>query len=413
VSPWCSSTGGRLPSSRWAPPSSSSQAGWWRAGSGGRPTVSAAGWGARWPRTCPLRPPARIGRTSPRRAICAPSASMRRCAGGCGRTSTGSVTPPGRSTGIPSSAATVADGLLVTAQRRPGSVAAVAADTTLVAAYDAATGAPRRQVEGPRARGDLRLVAAGEQLLMAADRLTVLHGTTGAFAWCVEEPGTVVAVDAQQVILAAQDGRDSVLRSLDTATGAERWRVVTRRTTARCGRWGRGRLRRACGRRSVRAAGVRRRHRRAAVDRSRGPARRPRRRRRHPDGRRAVRGGARGRGARPALGGAAVGDAAAGERPDRAVAGRRRRARQRAGPHAARRRHRCGALDRRGGRARAGGSGARGSRRAAPRAAVPGGRRGRPRHGDDRVRGGHGRAVRFGDGGGGPPRTAVTVLAPG
>ena len=34
-----------------------------------------------------------------------------------------------------------------------------------------------------------------------------------------------VGVDATQIILAAQDGRDSVLRSLDTATGAERWRV--------------------------------------------------------------------------------------------------------------------------------------------------------------------------------------------
>jgi len=50
-------------------------------------------------------------------------------------------------------AATVADDLLVTAQRRPGSVEAVPPDTTLVAAYDAATGTPRWQVEGPRARG--------------------------------------------------------------------------------------------------------------------------------------------------------------------------------------------------------------------------------------------------------------------
>lgn len=39
----------------------------------------------------------------------------------------------------------------MSAQRRPGSVAAAAADTTLVAAYDAATGTPRWPVEGPRA----------------------------------------------------------------------------------------------------------------------------------------------------------------------------------------------------------------------------------------------------------------------
>ena len=48
---------------------------------------------------------------------------------------------------------------------------------------------------------------------------------SGAFAWCVDAAGAVVAADAQRVVLAVQDGRNSVLRSLDTATGAEQWRV--------------------------------------------------------------------------------------------------------------------------------------------------------------------------------------------
>ena len=122
-------------------------------------------------------------------------------------------------------AATVADGQLVTAQRRPGSVEAVPPDTTLVAAYDAATGTPRWQVEGPRARGELRLLAVGGRLLLAAERLTALDVASGAFAWCVDAAGAVVAADAQRVVLATQDGRNSVLRSLDTATGAEQWRV--------------------------------------------------------------------------------------------------------------------------------------------------------------------------------------------
>lgn len=122
-------------------------------------------------------------------------------------------------------AATVAGGLLVTAQRRPGSVEAVAPDTTLVAAYDAGTGAPRWQVEGPRARGDLRLLGAGGRLLLAAERLTAFDAANGAFSWCVDGAGEVVAADAHQVVLAVQDGRDSVLRGLDTATGAQRWRV--------------------------------------------------------------------------------------------------------------------------------------------------------------------------------------------
>ena len=122
-------------------------------------------------------------------------------------------------------AATVADGQLVTAQRRPGSVEAVPPDTTLVAAYDAATGTPRWQVEGPRARGELRLLAVGGRLLLAAERLTALDVASGAFTWCVDAAGAVVAADAQRVVLATQDGRNSVLRSLDTATGAEQWRV--------------------------------------------------------------------------------------------------------------------------------------------------------------------------------------------
>ena len=122
-------------------------------------------------------------------------------------------------------AATVADGQLVTAQRRPGSVEAVPPDTTLVAAYDAATGTPRWQVEGPRARGELRLLAVGGRLLLAAERLTALDVASGAFAWCVDAAGAAVAADAQRVVLATQDGRNSVLRSLDTATGAEQWRV--------------------------------------------------------------------------------------------------------------------------------------------------------------------------------------------
>jgi len=122
-------------------------------------------------------------------------------------------------------AATVADDLLVTAQRRPGSVEAVPSDTTLVAAYDAITGAPRWRVEGPRARGELRMLAVGGRLLLAAGRLTALDTADGAFAWCRDAAGSVVAADAQRVVLAAQDGRESVLRSLDTPTGDERWRV--------------------------------------------------------------------------------------------------------------------------------------------------------------------------------------------
>ena len=119
----------------------------------------------------------------------------------------------------------MAYGQLVTAQRRPGSVEAGPPDTTLVAAYDAATGTPRWQVEGPRARGELRLLAVGGRLLLAAERLTALDVASGAFTWCVDAAGAVVAADAQRVVLATQDGRNSVLRSLDTATGAEQWRV--------------------------------------------------------------------------------------------------------------------------------------------------------------------------------------------
>ena len=103
-------------------------------------------------------------------------------------------------------AATVADGQLVTAQRRPGSVEAVPPDTTLVAAYDAATGTPRWQVEGPRARGELRLLAVGGRLLLVAERLTALDVASGAFAWCVDAAGAVVAAEAQRVVLAVQDG---------------------------------------------------------------------------------------------------------------------------------------------------------------------------------------------------------------
>jgi outer membrane protein assembly factor BamB len=104
-------------------------------------------------------------------------------------------------------------------------VEAVPPGTTLVAAYDAATGAPRWQVEGPRARGELRLLPSGGRLLLAAERLTALDVADGGFAWCLDGAGTVVAADAQRVVLAAQDGRASVLRGLDTATGHEQWRV--------------------------------------------------------------------------------------------------------------------------------------------------------------------------------------------
>jgi hypothetical protein len=154
-------------------------------------------------------------------------------------------------------AATVADDLLVTAQRRPGSVEAVPSDTTLVAAYDAITGAPRWRVEGPRARGELRMLAVGGRLL-AAGRLTALDTADGAFAWCRDAAGSVVAADAQRVVLAAQDGRESVLRSPDTPTGDERWRVgykahdSTLQPVVRAGWWSPTSCRRAVARRCCR-----------------------------------------------------------------------------------------------------------------------------------------------------------------
>jgi hypothetical protein len=120
-------------------------------------------------------------------------------------------------------AATVADGQLVTAQRRPGSVEAVAPNTTLVAAYDAATGAPRWRSAGA---GRAPAAGRGGRLLLAAERLTALDVASGAFAWCVDAAGPVVAADAQPVVLTAQDGRNSVLRGLGTTTGAEQWRAA-------------------------------------------------------------------------------------------------------------------------------------------------------------------------------------------
>ena len=170
-----------------------------------------------------------LGRTptSPRRAICAPSASTRRCAGDSGRHSRRDRRL--RQAGSAGSRAPRGDGR----GRAPGHRAAPSGQRrSRPAGHDARRRLRRRDgraaVAGRRSRArgaNSWLLGAGEQLLLAADRLTVLHVATGAFAWCLEEPGTVVAVDAQQIMLAAQDGRDSMLRSLDTATGAEQWRV--------------------------------------------------------------------------------------------------------------------------------------------------------------------------------------------
>jgi PQQ-like domain len=129
--------------------------------------------------------------------------------------------PPG--SGAPRGA--VAGGLLVTAQRRPGSVEAVPPDTTLVAAYEAGTGAPRRQVEGPRARGELRLPAVGGRLLLAADRLTALDTADGAFAWCVDAAGSVVGRTRSGSCSRRRTGARRCCAAWTPRFGDERWRV--------------------------------------------------------------------------------------------------------------------------------------------------------------------------------------------
>ncbi len=318
-------------------------------------------------------------------------------------------------------AATVADGQLVTAQRRPGSVEAVPPDTTLVAAYDAATGTPRWQVEGPRARGELRLLAVGGRLLLAAERLTALDVASGAFAWCVDAAGAVVAADAQRVVLATQDGRNSVLRSLDTATGAEQWRVgyeahdATLRPVVTGGVVVAYVVPAGGGPSVLQAFDVA-----AGEPRWTAPSDPPGALVGNGESVWSPRCTARpwGRGARRAVGRAPVGDTAAGERADATVAGRRRRDRQRADAHVDRRGHGGGALERGG--CRPGARRARARRRGSGvgRAAVPGGRHDRPRHGG----GGFG-GVGFGGGDGVLSISAaalvarrgerVTVFAPG
>lgn len=102
---------------------------------------------------------------------------------------------------------------------------------SVLAGYDAATGAVRWQVEGPAVRGEVTLVQAGAWLLvLTSGALTAVDPATGAVAWCADAgraDATVAVVEAGpgQVVVSAQDGARSLLRALDTATGRERWRV--------------------------------------------------------------------------------------------------------------------------------------------------------------------------------------------
>ncbi|MGE3285353.1 MAG: PQQ-binding-like beta-propeller repeat protein [Pseudonocardia sp.] len=103
--------------------------------------------------------------------------------------------------------------------------------TTVLAAYDAATGALRWQVEGPSARGEVQLVATGPALLvLAPGSLTAVDVASGDVRWCTdagrgEDRVAVVEAGPDQVVVAAQGAR-SLLRALDRATGDERWRVL-------------------------------------------------------------------------------------------------------------------------------------------------------------------------------------------
>jgi len=168
------------------------------------------GWDGRWARTCPPPPRGRTGPTSPRRATCATSASTPRCAGVSGSTSTASASRPSRSTAIRSSA------------RRPWRTGSWSPRSAVPAASRPSRRTRRSsrrttrrrgrragRVEGPRARGELRLLAVGGRLLLVAERLTALDVASGAFAWCVDAAGAVVAAEAQRVVLAVQDGRNS------------------------------------------------------------------------------------------------------------------------------------------------------------------------------------------------------------
>ncbi|MGD9530087.1 PQQ-binding-like beta-propeller repeat protein [Pseudonocardia sp.] len=103
---------------------------------------------------------------------------------------------------------------------------------TVLAAYDAATGAVRWQVEGPSARGEVELVASdAAMLVIAPGSLTAVDVASGEVRWCADagrDGGTVSVAEAgpAAVVVASQEGSRSLLRALDPATGDERWRVA-------------------------------------------------------------------------------------------------------------------------------------------------------------------------------------------
>jgi outer membrane protein assembly factor BamB len=111
-------------------------------------------------------------------------------------------------------------------------------NSTVLAAYDARTGATRWQVEGSAVHDSRSLLpgAAGQLLLLDNERdgdLTAIHAATGAVAWCIdgadEEWGAELVTAGPGRIVLLSFGRDvgsgSTLRALDPATGDDLWHV--------------------------------------------------------------------------------------------------------------------------------------------------------------------------------------------
>jgi outer membrane protein assembly factor BamB len=136
-------------------------------------------------------------------------------------------------------AVAVADDLVVTLQRSAGRGGARA--DTVVAAYDAATGADRWQLGWSATSGDGRLIPTqdGPLFVVVGATTASLAGVdagTGRVLWCADDgrqaARTSVLAGADRVVVAAQDARDSSLRALEPSTGEERWRTDTRTTTS-------------------------------------------------------------------------------------------------------------------------------------------------------------------------------------
>lgn len=125
-------------------------------------------------------------------------------------------------------------GDLVVIGHRPEPTGWFGSDSTVLAAYDARTGATRWQIDGPAINDTPFLLpgAPGQLLLFDKDDgdVTAVDAATGTVAWCTDTAddewgAEIVAADAERIVLTSH-GDGSRLRALDTATGNELWDVA-------------------------------------------------------------------------------------------------------------------------------------------------------------------------------------------